>query len=38
MPAARAASLRATRKVPAGTYTLRYRSHGKAVAQRVTIA
>jgi Collagen triple helix repeat (20 copies) len=32
------ASLRATRKVPAGAYTLRYRSHGKAVAQRVTIA
>jgi hypothetical protein len=32
------ASLRTTRRVPAGTYTLRYRSHGKAVAQRVTIA
>jgi Collagen triple helix repeat (20 copies) len=32
------ASLRATRRVPAGTYTLRYRSHGKAVTQHVTIA
>jgi hypothetical protein len=32
------ASLRATRRVPAGTYTLRYRSHGKAVAQSVTLA
>jgi hypothetical protein len=32
------ASLRATRRVPAGTYTLCYRSHGKAVAQPVTIA
>jgi hypothetical protein len=33
-----AASLRATRRVPAGMYTLRYRSHGTAVTQRVTIA
>lgn len=32
------ASLRATRRVPAGSYTLRYRSHGKAVTQHVTIA
>jgi hypothetical protein len=32
------ASLCATRRVPAGTYTLRYRSHGKAVTQPVTIA
>lgn len=32
-------SLRATRqKLSAGTYTLRYRSHGTAVVQRVTIA
>ncbi len=33
-----AASLRAVRRLPAGVYTLRYRRHGKAVAQRVTIA
>ena len=33
-----AASLRATGRLPAGVYTLRYRSDGKAVAQRVTIA
>ncbi|HEX5923859.1 MAG TPA: hypothetical protein VFY45_08505 [Baekduia sp.] len=32
------ASLRATRRVPAGTYTLHYRSHGKAVTQPVSIA
>ncbi len=32
------ASLRAIRRVPAGSYTLRYRSHGRVVAQHVTIA
>ena len=32
------ASLRATRTVPAGAYTLRYRRGGQAVARRVTIA
>jgi hypothetical protein len=32
------ASLRMIRKVPAGSYTLRYRSHGEAVTQHVTIA
>jgi hypothetical protein len=31
------ASLRATRRVPAGSYTLRYRSQNKAVTQHVTI-